>query len=107
MSKKKTRNALEMIERKVGDDPEQRAEFEREMLAARISQLAYSMRKAAEMTQQELADAIGTTQSVISRLEDADNDHAPSLKTVQRIAIALDTRAVLEINPTGARLVEI
>ena len=108
MSKKKatTRNALRILGRPNGDDPEERAEFEQELLSARIAQAICKMRKAAGMTQQQLADAIKTTQSAISRLEDADTD-GPSLGTLQRIAIALNARAVLEINPEGQNLVKI
>ena len=42
------------------------------------------MRQAAGLTQAELADIVGTTHSVISRLEDADYD-GHSLKMLQRI----------------------
>jgi len=45
-------------------------------------------RKRRGLTQAELADKIGTRQSVISRIESG--DHLPSLSTLIRLARALD-----------------
>jgi len=42
------------------------------------------------LTQKELADRIGTKQSVISRIE---NGHNCSLETIHRIAKSLDSKA--------------
>jgi len=42
------------------------------------------------LTQKELADRIGTKQSVISRIE---NGHNCSLETINKIAKSLDSRA--------------
>jgi transcriptional regulator with XRE-family HTH domain len=49
------------------------------------------VRNRAKLTQAQLAELIGTTQSVISRLEDADYE-GHSLSMLQRIATALHTR---------------
>ena len=54
----------------------------------RVAQLIYDARTAAGLTQQQLADAVGTTQSVISQLEDADYQ-GHSLTMLRRIAKAL------------------
>lgn len=55
----------------------------------RIAEEIYKRRKAKGMTQSSLAKAIGTSQSVIARLEDADYSKY-SVRTLQRIAAALD-----------------
>jgi len=56
---------------------------------AEAAQIIYDLREEAELTQKELADLIGTTQSVISRLEDADYD-GHSLSMLIRIATAFN-----------------
>lgn len=50
-----------------------------------LAMLVYQMREAAGLTQAELAERAGTTQSVIARLEDAEYT-AHSLKTIEKIA---------------------
>lgn len=56
------------------------------------------MRKAAGLTQQELADLVGTTQSVISRIEDSDYDNY-NLETIRKIAEALHYGVRIEFIP--------
>ncbi len=46
-------------------------------------------RAAAGLTQAEVAERIGTTQSAVARLESADAKHSPSLTTLRRYAAAL------------------
>lgn len=60
-----------------------------------IAQKIYDLRTAAGLTQKQLAALVETSESVISRLEDADYD-GYNLKTLQRIAAAVHKR--LEIN---------
>ena len=52
----------------------------------------------AGLTQRELADRVGTTQSVIARLEDADYA-GYSLSMLQRIARALNRRVEINLLP--------
>lgn len=76
-------------------DPSTAAEYEslagefemvREMIAARSR---------AGLTQTEVAERMGTTQSVIARLEGG--KRTPSMRTVQRYAQALGCRAVMRL----------
>ena len=54
-----------------------------------LGQLIYDLRTEASLTQRELAERMGTTQSVISRLEEGGG--APNrIDTLARVAIALD-----------------
>ncbi|MBL0140765.1 MAG: helix-turn-helix transcriptional regulator [Betaproteobacteria bacterium] len=46
-------------------------------------------RAAAGLTQAEVAERIGTTQSAIARLESAGTKHSPSIATLQKYAKAL------------------
>ena len=62
---------------------------------AEIAQEIYALRTRAGLTQKQLAALVGTTDSVISRLEDADYA-GHSLKMLQRIAAALDRRLEIQ-----------
>ncbi len=63
----------------------------RERFNAHVAAEIFAMRESAGLTQKPLADRIGTHQSVIARLEDADYD-SHSLKMLERIAAALGNR---------------
>ena len=56
---------------------------------AKVAQLIFKARTKAALSQKQLAVLVGTTQSVIARLEDADYE-GRSLSMLQRIAQALD-----------------
>ena len=72
---------------------EQASEFSvaRELIAARLR---------AGLTQGQMAERMGTTQSTIARLESG--RRTPSLRTVQRYADAAGCRAVLRLEPLHA-----
>ncbi len=84
-----TDSAVEIVEDLVRDAPEMQAMIEEETVNLHVARLVYDARQAAGLTQQQLAKRVGTTQSVIARLEDADY-HGHSLSMLQRIAKALD-----------------
>ena len=63
----------------------------RELIAARSR---------ADLTQGEIAQWMGTTQSVIARLEGGKRQ--PSMRTVQRYAEATGCRAVVRLDPQTA-----
>jgi transcriptional regulator with XRE-family HTH domain len=54
-------------------------------------------RAAAGITQAEVAERIGTTQSAIARLESSSGKHSPSLATLQKYAHALGCRLELKL----------
>ncbi|MFM5979750.1 MAG: helix-turn-helix transcriptional regulator, partial [Sphaerospermopsis kisseleviana] len=60
--------------------------------------IIYDARKQAGLTQKQLADLVGTTQSVIARLEDADYE-GHSLSMLARIAAALNQKVEIKISP--------
>ena len=60
--------------------------------------MIYELRMEAGLTQKELAKRVGTTQSVISRIEDADYE-GHSLTMLQRIAAALQQRLEVRFVP--------
>ena len=99
---KKTRDALQIIDHMIGDDPELRKLVIEAGVNAHIAQLIYDARTRAGLTQAQLAKLIGTKQPVIARLEDADY-HGHSLTMLQRIAEALNQRLEMRFIPAAAQ----
>ena len=60
-------------------------------------------RAAAGLTQAEVAARIGTTQSVVARLESDIGKHSPSIATLKRYASALGYRLQLRLVKDSAR----
>jgi ribosome-binding protein aMBF1 (putative translation factor) len=83
----KTKDALKIIENMIGDDVELQRMVAEEIINAQAAQIIYEARTKAGLTQKDLADLVGTKQSVIARLEDADYE-GDSLSMLQRIAAA-------------------
>jgi transcriptional regulator with XRE-family HTH domain len=99
--KKGTSDALEILRRRyVKDDPGREAALEDERVNAGVARMIYDLRTGAGLSQHELAELIGTSQSVISRLEDADYE-GHSLSMLNRIAKALNQRLTVAMSPGG------
>lgn len=84
-------------------DPEVRAEYEDAKPQVDLAVQALRLRLAGGMTQQELAEAMGTKQSVISRFERGQTSH--STRFLQRLARALGAELVVELSNTRSALV--
>ena len=94
----KTNDALKILNRMTSEDSEMEEMIEEASLNAELAQLIYHARTQAGLTQQQLADRIGTKQSVIARLEDADYE-GHSLSMLKRIAQALNQRLEIHLSP--------
>ena len=102
--RKATSDAIEILHRRyyegkprrISELAEARAEDE---LARRI----YELREKAGLTQERLAKLVGTTPSVISRLEDSDYE-GHSLTMLKRIAAALNKRVEIRFVPKNEKL---
>jgi ribosome-binding protein aMBF1 (putative translation factor) len=92
--KRGTTDAVEILDRMIGNDKRLRHLVEVARINVIVSEMIYEARNAAGLTQAALARRVGTTQSVISRLEDADYE-GHSLTMLQRIAEALHVRLEL------------
>jgi len=92
----KTKDALRIVEAMVGNDRDLRAMIEAETVNAAVARMIYDARTQANLTQKELAKLVGTTQSVIARLEDADYE-GHSLTMLNRIAEALGKRVDIRL----------
>jgi ribosome-binding protein aMBF1 (putative translation factor) len=77
----------EFVERRARKSPSYRKVFARALQQIDLAVLVREMREDAGLTQTELARRVGTTQSVIARLEDAEYT-GHSLTMLERIAVA-------------------
>jgi ribosome-binding protein aMBF1 (putative translation factor) len=94
----KTNDVLKILKQMTADDPELERMVKESSLNAEVAQLIYEARTQAGLTQQQLADRIGSKQSVIARLEDADYE-GHSLSMLQRIAHVLNQRLEVQLIP--------
>jgi ribosome-binding protein aMBF1 (putative translation factor) len=102
MSRKPNSDALqELHDELIGDDPKKQADYEEALVNVKAAQLLYDMRAGAGLSQRELARRVGTTASVICRLEDADYS-GHTLQMLNRIASALGRRIELHAVPREA-----
>ena len=100
-----TKDALRILERVTGKSPATRRGIANARINLEVAQMIYDARTSAGLSQRELADRIGSRQSVIARLEDADYA-GHSLSILQRIGNALGQRLELRFvrgNPRGPR----
>jgi len=97
--RKGSSDARQILHRRfVGDDAARQASLEAERVNARVARLIYDVRTARQLTQSQLAELIETTQSVVSRLEDADYE-GHSLSMLKRIAQALNLELRVTMTP--------
>ena len=94
----KTRNALEILRRRRTKDSELQKLYEEETTNFKVATLIRKTREEAGLTQEELAQKIESTQSVISRLEDADYE-GHSLTMLNKIAQVLNKKLDIEMDP--------
>lgn len=93
--RRRTSDAVEIIHRRYYEGHPQRiAELAEAEADDTVARKIYALRKRAGLTQQQLAKLVGTTTSVICRLEDADY-HGHSLAMLRRVADALNKRVEL------------
>lgn len=97
--RKPTTDAVEILHRRYFEGkPERLALLEEERANAEIARKIYELRTKAGLTQRELAKLVGTTASVICRLEDADYE-GHSLGMLRRVAAALNKRVEIRFGP--------
>ena len=92
----RTKNALKIIDRMIGKDFELRMLVAEANLNVHVAEMILSAREKKGLTQSELAKSVGTTQSVIARLEDADYE-GRSLSMLSRIAAALGRKVDIRL----------
>lgn len=88
MSKKKTTDAVEIMDKRYGGTPEWDEMVQEENLKLRVGIAVYNLRKEAGLTQKQLADTVGITQAMVSQVENADYEGS-ALEMLWRICRAL------------------
>jgi len=98
----KTTDAVKILNRMIGEDSHLRQLANEAVVNAEVAQLIHDVRSKAKLTQKQLAELVGTTQSVIARLEDADYE-GHSLSMLQRIAAAVNKRLEVRFVSQGRK----
>lgn len=92
--------SLAKLKQKLLTDPEVKAEYDRLGPIFAVVGEMIEARRAAGLTQAEIASRMGTTQSVVARLETA--RHMPTFDLVARYAAAIDRRLDIHLVPSGS-----
>jgi DNA-binding XRE family transcriptional regulator len=98
MARKKTRDAVEIITRRYFRTRKAKALLEEARASAEIARKIYQLREEAGLTQAGLAKLVGTSRTVITRLEDDDYE-GHSLSMLRRVAAAVDKRVEIRFVP--------
>ena len=97
--KKSTTDAAEILHRLfIKGKPEMEALLEEELANLEVAEQIRLLRSQAGLSQRQLAERIGTTASVISRLESAQYE-GHSLAMLRRVAAALHKRVKISFIP--------
>jgi ribosome-binding protein aMBF1 (putative translation factor) len=100
--KQKTSDALEIVHRRYfAHRPDRMAALEEARANAEVARRIHDLREKAGLSQRALARLVGTTASVICRLEDADYE-GHSLGMLRRIAAALNKRIEIRFVPASS-----
>lgn len=101
--KKPTKDAVEILDcRYYQGAPQRRTELEEARANDAVARKICVLRTRSGLTQRELARLVGTTASVICRLEDADYE-GHSMAMLTRIAAALNRRVEIRFVPLKAK----
>src|SRR5277367_46705 len=106
MSKKRnaTSDAMQILRRRYYDGkPGRAAQLEEARAEDELARKIYELREQAGLTQKRLAKLVGTTASVISRLEDSDYE-GHSLTMLKRIAAAVNKRVEIRFVSRNEKL---
>ena len=103
VKKRNTTDAVKILHKRyIKNNKRRLGSLERERENLNIAEQIYNLRSREGLSQKQLAKLVGTTQSVISRLEDADyNGH--SLAMLRKIATAFHHRVQVRFVPENAK----
>jgi len=94
-----TRRSFEQFRKKALKKPGVRAEYDALAPAFEMKRQMIALRRAAGLTQEQMADLLGTKKSNISRLESVSSEVSPRLSTVEDYARALGYKVKVEFEP--------
>jgi transcriptional regulator with XRE-family HTH domain len=88
-----TRRTWDEVKRERADSPARRRGYERAGRTIRLAMEIHELREKRGLSQRELAERLGTTQSAVARLEAG--NVSPSLPTLDKVAEALGVELVV------------
>ncbi|MHB1552782.1 MAG: helix-turn-helix domain-containing protein [Acidimicrobiales bacterium] len=88
-----TRKTWDQVKRERADSPARRRGYERAGRTIRLAMEIHELREKRGLSQRELAERLGTTQSAVARLEAG--NVSPSLPTLDKVAEALGVELVV------------
>ncbi len=88
-----TRKTWDEVKRERADSPARRRGYERAGRTIRLAMEIHELREKRGLSQRELAERLGTTQSAVARLEAG--NVSPSLPTLDKVAEALGVELVV------------
>ena len=100
MARKTTSDAVEILKRRYAKTNKAKQALEQARASAEIARRLNELRDEAGLTQAELAELVGTSRTVITRLEDDDYD-GHSLSMLRRVAAALNKRIEIRFVTAG------
>jgi DNA-binding XRE family transcriptional regulator len=93
------RPTIEQFRKKALKNPEVKAEYDALSSAYEMKRQMIAMRKKAGLTQEQMAELLGTKKSNISRLESVSSENSPRLATVEDYARVLGYAIKVEFEP--------
>ncbi len=96
------RPTLKEFRKKALSDPKVKAEYDALSAAFHVKRQMIALRKRAGLTQEQMADLLGTKKSNISRLESINSDISPRLVTIEEYARVLGYSIRLEFEPRAS-----
>ena len=88
-----TRKTWDQVKRERADSPARRRGYERAGRTIRLAMEIHELREKRGLSQRELAERLGTTQSAVARLEAG--NVSPSLPTLDKVAEALGVELIV------------
>lgn len=97
------RTTLKQFRDKALKNPAVKAEYEALSVAVEMKRRMIGLRKTAGLTQEQMAELLGTQKSNISRLESITSEISPRLATVEDYARVLGYSIKVEFEPRASR----
>ena len=96
------RPKMSEFKKKALKNPDVRAEYDALSSAFQMKRQMIALRHKAGLTQEQMAELLGTKKSNISRLESVSSDNSPSLATIEKYARVLGYAVKVEFEPHSA-----
>ncbi len=93
------RSKLRDLKKVLLQDPETRAEYDARASEYELAGTLIAARKTAGLTQQQVAERMGTKQAAVARMESG--AQKPSFKSIERYAKATGHKAHITLTPAG------